>query len=103
MDPKCLVLWGSEPGVGRRTVSQALAAQLAVLEPNVVFVRIDRDAEITAKSNLTHWLPQFKMLAPVLLRNYLKPACDRYARLELSSLPSAAQVATLVSLLKQAF
>jgi len=105
---RMIALHAGEPGCGLKTVSRSLAGHWAEQGRSVLWLALsappDRSRPGNALGNaLTSWLPRFKNLTPVLLRNYLCDSEKPYAELTLFPRPSPALLAELLNAVHRAF
>jgi pilus assembly protein CpaF len=102
MTGKIITLWGAESKAGCRTIAQALGDELLSSGLNVLRVEIDSSFKNSSKDP-AEWIPRFKTLSPLLLRNYLNTGKSDCAQLSLSRIPEKTITRELMPLLRSAF
>jgi pilus assembly protein CpaF len=95
--------WSDGPGARRRTVARALAQHWAERGQEVLVIEVVAAAEQGDVHDPAIWVPRFRSLAPVMLRNFLSASRGSYACLKLQRLPESALLKEFLSLVKQAY
>jgi len=106
--------WSDGPGSGRRTLAHALAQhwteqgqEVLVIEAGEVVPPPSRGTLPGRPAYSSHdpasWVPRFRSLAPVMLRNFLSGSRGSHACLRLPRLPESALLKELLGLVKEAY
>jgi pilus assembly protein CpaF len=98
---KIITFWSSEPGVGRRTLAKELALEWVREEKDVLVLE---EGEPNLSEAPERWVPRFRKLSPMILRNYLAdPDGDSYASLTLRGWPPNEILESLLEMVRRAF
>src|SRR5579864_5805652 len=104
---KILTFYRCEPGAGRRTIALELARHWGEGGQAVMVLAIDPQTKTEAAGSLSadleNWVPRFRSLAPVMLRNYLSASGESYAKVVLTKFPGATLMTDLLTILRKAF
>ncbi len=84
---KLISFWSDKPGVGRRTIASALAQCWTDQGRDVLLIQTDNGS---SHQDPASWVPRFRSLSPVLLRNFFAGPGGSSGRLYIQSLPEAA-------------
>jgi pilus assembly protein CpaF len=99
-DGKIITFRSSESSGGPCLLPDELACAWAEEGQTVIFFK---EGEPNLSEDPASWVPRFKNLSPLLLRNYLADAQGAYARLTFPRLPPEPLLKDLLTLVKPAF
>src|SRR5579871_3835877 len=104
---KLVTLFGCEPGCGRKTLAKELSRHWADSGKATLWVSLEpsigETPQAAGHSDLENWVPRFKSLSPLLLRNYLQTERSGYSKLCLNKFPSVSLFADFLKLVRAAF
>jgi len=99
---KLISFWSGESGTGGRTLARALAQYWAEQGMDVLLIDNVADHPVTFPEPAS-WIPRFRSLSPVMLRNYLAGPCGTFPNLNLGRLPVLILLKELLELAVRAY
>lgn len=105
-EPALISFWSNHAAAGRRTIAHALAQHWTERGLDVLVIEVDNRSTAameTVQADLASWMPRFRFLAPIMLRNFLSSSRGAHACLSLPQLPGGALLKELLSLVAKAY
>jgi len=97
---KVISLWSDKPAVGRKTLARSLAQYWREQGQEILLVQAGQSPY---HQDPAGWVPRFRSLSPVLLRNFLAGPQGSYGCLNLAAFPDAVLMKELMTLIVQAY
>src|SRR5437660_6887474 len=97
---RLISFWSDGPGAGRRTLARELALYWTDQSLDVLLIQV---GDTPPHQNPADWVPRFRSLSPIMLRNFLVGPREAYGNIVFQELPESALLKELLKMVVPAY